>query len=60
MNGKAKTPEKDAVKKLRELYLKRRADTLKHAKEIADKVKKNRKNERAAAPRSKRPKDLEV
>lgn len=60
MNGKPKTPEKDAVKELRELYYKRREDTLNRAKELADKVKKKNKDERAAAPKSKRPRDLEA
>ena len=60
MSGKSKSPEKDAVKKLRELYFKRREDTLTRAKELAEKVKQKKKDERAASPKSKRPRDLEA
>lgn len=60
MKTKVRTPQKDAVKKLSELYYKRREEALKKAQDIAGKEKKKNRNERAAASQLKRSSDMEI
>lgn len=47
------TPNAEAVKNLRDLYNKKRKETLKNAKENAEKLPKPKKDERVAKPRPK-------
>lgn len=60
MKEKLKIPQKDAVKMLREDYIRRREEASKSAKEVAEKIKKSKKVGRVASSRNKRPADVEL
>lgn len=60
MASENKGPSPNPVKGMREFREKRREETLKKAKEKAAKLKGPKKNERAAAPKSAKRRDLDL